>query len=373
MAWTKEYASQIVRHTFDRSSPIAQYATVPRAFVFIQRINLGLYALLGDLGARGNYRRLAEEMWPFADGPPSTPIGAAEREWLRGRLTGCCDRSADSLLRRCPRAACCRSPSPPWSPLPPAAATTATRSPRSASFPPPSPSTCARKRTPAASRCAATVPETTEAVPSTAAVVTTEPAGDDGAGGGRDVDAERVERAGRIDPAERPAPIERVDAAIRHDGTDRNRATAVERADRVERADESTEPTESSEPTASTVDEFAEAPEVELPEETPTELVRTVLEEGPSDGPEASEGDLVDVYYVGVLSARRHAVRLQLRHRHPVHRHARLRRRDRGLGRRACSGPSLATACSSTSRLTSPTARPGSRTGASRRTPPSRS
>jgi predicted unusual protein kinase regulating ubiquinone biosynthesis (AarF/ABC1/UbiB family) len=83
MAWTKEYASQIVRHTFDRSSPIAQYATVPRAFVFIQRINLGLYALLGDLGARGNYRRLAEEMWPFADGSPSTPIGAAEREWLR--------------------------------------------------------------------------------------------------------------------------------------------------------------------------------------------------------------------------------------------------------------------------------------------------
>ena len=41
----------IVRHTFDRSSPIAQYATVPRAFVFIQRINLGLYALLGELRA----------------------------------------------------------------------------------------------------------------------------------------------------------------------------------------------------------------------------------------------------------------------------------------------------------------------------------
>ena len=53
MTWTKEYASRIVRHTFDRTSPIAQYATVPRPFVFIQRINLGLYALLGDLGAIG--------------------------------------------------------------------------------------------------------------------------------------------------------------------------------------------------------------------------------------------------------------------------------------------------------------------------------
>ena len=82
MTWTPEYASSIVRHTFDRSSPIAQYATVPRAFVFIQRINLGLYALLGDLRATGNYRRMAEELWPFADGPPSTPLGEAEAVWL---------------------------------------------------------------------------------------------------------------------------------------------------------------------------------------------------------------------------------------------------------------------------------------------------
>jgi hypothetical protein len=51
MTWSGEYASSIVRHTFDRSSPISQYATVPKAFVFIQRINLGLYALLGELKA----------------------------------------------------------------------------------------------------------------------------------------------------------------------------------------------------------------------------------------------------------------------------------------------------------------------------------
>jgi predicted unusual protein kinase regulating ubiquinone biosynthesis (AarF/ABC1/UbiB family) len=85
MTWTKQYASQIVRHTFDRTSPIANFATVPRAFVFIQRINLGLYALLGDLGATGNYRRVAEELWPFADGTPSTPMGIAERAWLATR------------------------------------------------------------------------------------------------------------------------------------------------------------------------------------------------------------------------------------------------------------------------------------------------
>ena len=85
MTWTPSYASSIVRHTFDRSSPISQYATVPRAFVFIQRINLGLYALLGELGARGNYRRLAEELWPFTQHPPSTPLGEDEAEWLDER------------------------------------------------------------------------------------------------------------------------------------------------------------------------------------------------------------------------------------------------------------------------------------------------
>lgn len=83
ITWTKDYASRIVRHTFDRTSPIAAHATVPRQFVFIQRINLGLYALLGDLGASGNYRRISEELWPFTNGPPSTPLGEAEQEWLR--------------------------------------------------------------------------------------------------------------------------------------------------------------------------------------------------------------------------------------------------------------------------------------------------
>ncbi|WP_051062959.1 ABC1 kinase family protein [Ilumatobacter nonamiensis] len=82
ITWTREYANSIVRHTFDRTSPISQYATVPRAFVFIQRINLGLYALLGELGAQGNYRRIAAELWPFVDAPPSTDLGRAEADWL---------------------------------------------------------------------------------------------------------------------------------------------------------------------------------------------------------------------------------------------------------------------------------------------------
>jgi predicted unusual protein kinase regulating ubiquinone biosynthesis (AarF/ABC1/UbiB family) len=89
VTWSSEYASGIVHHIFDRSSPIAQYATVPKQFVFIQRINLGLYALLGELDATGNYRKMAEELWPFVQGPPSTTLGLAEQPWLersRARL-----------------------------------------------------------------------------------------------------------------------------------------------------------------------------------------------------------------------------------------------------------------------------------------------
>ena len=83
--WTTEYATSIVRHTFDRTSPIAQYATVPRSFVFIQRINLGLYAILGQLGATGNFRRISEELWPMTNAAPSTPMGEQEAEWLQNR------------------------------------------------------------------------------------------------------------------------------------------------------------------------------------------------------------------------------------------------------------------------------------------------
>ncbi len=88
ITWTPQYASETVRHTFDRSSPIAQYASVPSTFVFIQRINLGLYAILGRLGATGNYRRIAEEMWPMTNRAPSTPMGETEAQWLNHAAAG---------------------------------------------------------------------------------------------------------------------------------------------------------------------------------------------------------------------------------------------------------------------------------------------
>ena len=78
------YASETVRQVFDLGGPHAEImkaANVPPSFVIIQRINLGLYAVLGELRATANWRRTAEEIWPFVDGAPSTPPGEEEAAW----------------------------------------------------------------------------------------------------------------------------------------------------------------------------------------------------------------------------------------------------------------------------------------------------
>ena len=79
------YASGSVRQMFDLSSPtaeVARVANVPSAFVVTQRINLGLHAVLAKLDATANWRRIAEELWPFVAGPPSTRLGVEEAAWL---------------------------------------------------------------------------------------------------------------------------------------------------------------------------------------------------------------------------------------------------------------------------------------------------
>jgi predicted unusual protein kinase regulating ubiquinone biosynthesis (AarF/ABC1/UbiB family) len=84
-----EYSSETVRMYFDANGPyahVARAANVPPAFVITQRINLGLTAVLGRLHATANFRRIAEELWPFVDGPPSTPMGVAEAAWLADRV-----------------------------------------------------------------------------------------------------------------------------------------------------------------------------------------------------------------------------------------------------------------------------------------------
>ncbi|MEX2293241.1 MAG: AarF/ABC1/UbiB kinase family protein [Acidimicrobiales bacterium] len=81
---TSEYASETVRRFFDSTGPygpIMKSANVPPSFVIIQRINLGLYAIFGQLHATANWRRISEELWPFVSGTPSTELGHQAATW----------------------------------------------------------------------------------------------------------------------------------------------------------------------------------------------------------------------------------------------------------------------------------------------------
>jgi predicted unusual protein kinase regulating ubiquinone biosynthesis (AarF/ABC1/UbiB family) len=83
--FSADYASETLRHFFDASHPVVRRANLPPSFVVLQRINLGLYAVLAGLGASGNWRRVAEEIWPWVDAPPATDLGRAEALWRANR------------------------------------------------------------------------------------------------------------------------------------------------------------------------------------------------------------------------------------------------------------------------------------------------
>jgi predicted unusual protein kinase regulating ubiquinone biosynthesis (AarF/ABC1/UbiB family) len=85
LTMTGDYSSAVVRRFFDLRSPVTAYAQIPRSYVILQRINLGLFGLLGELTATANWRAIAEEIWPFVLGPSSTPMGEAEAAWLARR------------------------------------------------------------------------------------------------------------------------------------------------------------------------------------------------------------------------------------------------------------------------------------------------
>jgi hypothetical protein len=85
---TPEWSSASVQRFFDPNGPygdIAKAANLPPAFVIIQRINLGLFAILGQLRATANFRKIGNELWPFVNGAPSTPMGEAEARWLASK------------------------------------------------------------------------------------------------------------------------------------------------------------------------------------------------------------------------------------------------------------------------------------------------
>jgi hypothetical protein len=85
---TPEWSSEAVRRYFVPTGPFGdamKQMNVPKQYVILQRINLGLFAILGRLEATANWRGIVEEIWPIVDGPPASPMGHEEARWLSGR------------------------------------------------------------------------------------------------------------------------------------------------------------------------------------------------------------------------------------------------------------------------------------------------
>jgi predicted unusual protein kinase regulating ubiquinone biosynthesis (AarF/ABC1/UbiB family) len=85
----EEYSAAGVRAIFETGGEhgeLKKVLDVPSSFVVLQRINLGVIALFAQLEATQNWRRIAEELWPFVEAGPSTPTGKTIERW--GRASG---------------------------------------------------------------------------------------------------------------------------------------------------------------------------------------------------------------------------------------------------------------------------------------------
>ncbi|MQA88045.1 MAG: AarF/ABC1/UbiB kinase family protein [Streptosporangiales bacterium] len=76
--YTPEFAAEVVQKEFSPYGPwsrVIRRVDLPRDFVFLTRIDLGLTAVLGELRATGPWRAIIAE---YDDGaPPATPLGEA--------------------------------------------------------------------------------------------------------------------------------------------------------------------------------------------------------------------------------------------------------------------------------------------------------
>lgn len=99
--FTSGYSASLLRQTFDaKTNAILRHANVPPTFALIQRINLGLFSILGKLNATANWRRISEELWEWTDAAPSTPMGRSEADWLAAKARGAPEASPGRRTRK---------------------------------------------------------------------------------------------------------------------------------------------------------------------------------------------------------------------------------------------------------------------------------
>jgi len=82
---TPEMVSDLVRHEMTFKGPsgkILRFADMPKNFVLLSRIDLGLMSVLAELRASGDWRSIQAELDDGA--APVTVMGTAEAQFLAG-------------------------------------------------------------------------------------------------------------------------------------------------------------------------------------------------------------------------------------------------------------------------------------------------
>ena len=81
-SFTREFGRRAIAHQFGLAAEHRAMAfgfEVPRDYVLLSRITVGVHFILTGLEATGPWRAIAEELW--LDAPPQTELGEAEAAW----------------------------------------------------------------------------------------------------------------------------------------------------------------------------------------------------------------------------------------------------------------------------------------------------
>jgi predicted unusual protein kinase regulating ubiquinone biosynthesis (AarF/ABC1/UbiB family) len=81
-SFTREYTARSFKMVFAADGPFAgmsKQLNMPPDFVFVNRIQWGVWSILGQLGARGNWAAIHREL--LLDGPVATELGTLDAAW----------------------------------------------------------------------------------------------------------------------------------------------------------------------------------------------------------------------------------------------------------------------------------------------------
>jgi len=80
--FTPEFVSQLLGHLASMDKDVMRHVTMPRDFVFTNRIFIGLYSILGALRATADWRAIFQE---DVTGQPTTELGRLEADFFAAR------------------------------------------------------------------------------------------------------------------------------------------------------------------------------------------------------------------------------------------------------------------------------------------------